>query len=196
MLRNASDTLSNALERANHDTDTVDMGNRFIIRTELEGLCRVAGDDPFITTVLTSIPPQAVGGAGIQSEAALRERFSRVKRVCSRVAMVPEEGGGLGLHALSYMQSLLTIRAWLPKRYLDRDPSELHTYDLLDLASMRIKKGDLEGAVHYLNYLQGEPRNVARDWLADARLYLETRQAVELVQAYMFANSAVTSQNQ
>lgn len=174
-----------------------DVTKRYSIATELTSLRQAANKDPFITIVLDSIPLQAVDGVGMQSETSLKERFVKVKRMCKRVALVPETGGGLGTYAISYMQSLLTLHAWLPEELpADADPSKLHVYNLLHLADARLRKGDLEGAVYFMNYLQGEAKNVARDWSSDTRIYLETRQAIQLVQAYISANAAVfTGQN-
>lgn len=187
-LRNSCDTLTDTLDRIDCNPDVID---RYTLGAEVQSLCKAAGQDPFIATVLGAIPPQAISGEGIQSVSSLRERFTKVKRICRRVALVPETGGGLGTYALSYIQSLLTIRAWFPGASIDTsNPSEMHIYQLLHQADARLKRGDLEGAVNYMNHLQGEAGNVATDWLVDARLYLETRQAVQLVQAYMAASSA------
>ena len=192
-LRNSCDSLIRGLEWVNLEADT---DRRYTIASELTSLRNAAGEDPFIPTVLDSIPPQAIGhGTGIQSEPGLRERFSKVKRICKRVAMVPETGAGLGTYAISCVQSFFTIRSGLSEIPEDVDPATLHMYDLLHLADVRQSKGDLEGAVHYMNYLQGEPKNVARDWLKDARLYLETKQAVQLLQAYMSANAMTINAN-
>lgn len=179
--------MINTLEQLNLRYDVSD---RYTISTEVEQLRRAARGDPFITIVLNSIPSQATGREGIQTEGSLKERFSKVKYICRKVALVPESGGGLGTYALSYIQSFLTITAWLGRvpEQDDADPTQLHTYDLLRRADTKLKRGDLEGAVHYMNYLQGEPRNVARDWLEDARLYLATRQAIQLLQAYVSAS--------
>lgn len=189
-LRNSCATMVGALDLINLEYDVTE---RFSLATELNAMRQAAGGDPFITSVLSSIPSQAAdGGMGIQSETTLKERFSKVKRICKRVAMVPETGAGLGTYAISYVQSLFTLHSWLPEEAAaDTDLSQLHTYNLLRLADARLKKGDLEGAVHYANHLQGEPKNVAKDWLADARLYLETRQAIQAIQAYVTANAAV-----
>lgn len=188
-LRTSCDTLSDTLDRINRNPDVAD---RYTLGAEVLSLRRAAGQDPFIATVLDGIPSQAIAGAGIQSLASLRERFTKVKRICRRVALVPETGGGLGTYLMSYLQSLLTIRAWFPDPSISSatDPAEMHTYQLLHQADAQLGRGDLEGAVHYMNHLQGEAGNVARDWLVDARLYLETRQAVQLVQMYMAASSA------
>lgn len=185
-MHNSCDTLSSALDNAKFGDAT----DRYTIGTEVDSLRRAAASDLFVATVLDSIPSQAVSGEGLQPEASLRERFVKVKHVCRRVALVPETGGGLGTYAVSFVQSMLTVRPWLSKIPTDVDPSGLAAYDLLHLADDRLRKGDLEGAVYYMNCLQGEPRNVAKDWLKDAKLYLETRQAIQLIQTYMSANAA------
>ncbi len=186
-LRNSCDTLSDTLDRIDCAPDVVD---RYTIGAEVVSLRRAAGEDTFFATVLDAVPSQAIAGDGFQSMASLRERFTKVKRICRRVALVPETGGGLGTYAISYLQSLLTIRAWFPDASATSDPSEMHTYQLLHQADARLRRGDLDGAIHYMNHLQGEPKNIARDWLVDARLYLETRQAVQLIQTCMAASSA------
>lgn len=188
-LRTSCDTLIDTLDRIDRSPDTDD---RYTLGAEVVSLRRAAGQDPFITTVLDAIPTQAISGDGIQPMGGLKERFDRVKRICRRVALVPETGGGVGTYALSYLQSLLTIRAWFPDPTItsNSDPAEMHTYQLLHHADAQLKRGDLEGAVLYMNHLQGEAGTVARDWLADARLYLETRQAVQLIQTYMAASAA------
>lgn len=188
-LRNSCATLTSALDRLNLNFDVT---KRYSVAAEVTSLLQASNKDPFISVILNSIPSQAICGAGMQPESILEERFTKVKNICKRVAMVPEIGGGLGTYALSYLQSLLTIHAWLPKEVsADTDISKLHTYNLLHLAESQLKKGDLEGAVYYINHLKGESKNVAKDWLKDARIYLATKQAIQVVQAYISANATV-----
>ena len=188
-LRNSCSSLAGTLDRLNLDFDVT---KRYSIAAEITALRDAAEKDAFITAILNSIPSQAVCGEGMQSESILKERFIKVRQICKRVAMVPETGGGLGTYAISYLQSFFTIHYWLPKdTSADADLSELHVYNLLHLADTQLRKGDLEGAVHYMNHLKGEAKNVAQDWLKDARIYLETKQAIQLVQAYVAANAAV-----
>ena len=167
--------------------------DRYTFSDEISSLCEAARGDPFILSTLDSIPTDATSktGRGIQSEAALKERFSKVKRICKRVALVPETGGGLGTYALSYLQSLLTLSAWdiTAKKMDEPDLSTLDTFGLLHQAEASLHHGDLERAIRCLNCLSGESRRVASDWLKDARLYLETRQAINLIQSYMAATS-------
>ena len=186
MVHNSCDTLVETLQRLNSDQDET---GRFILGVELESIRRVAHEDPFIVAILNSVPAQAVHGMGIQSEAGLRVRFGKVRRVCRNMALVPSEGAGPLVYLLSYVQSLLTFRVGLPEISTEAELEKFDTYDILQLADGRMRKGDLEGVVDCLAYLKGEPKRVATDWLEDARAYLETRQAIQLIQTYVTANT-------
>ena len=48
-----------------------------------------------------------------------------------------------------------------------------------------IQRGDIEQAARELNQLKGVPKQVVRDWLHDARAYLEVQQAVAVLNAYI-----------
>lgn len=45
--------------------------------------------------------------------------------------------------------------------------------------------------LRYMNLLKGAPRSVARDWMNEARILLETQQAIECLIAYAGAGSLV-----
>ena len=60
------------------------------ISSQVSVLLQTGQEDQFITTVL-SIPSKAVVD-GISSEAGLKTRFKHVRKICQRVALVPEEG--------------------------------------------------------------------------------------------------------
>ena len=189
-MRAACDSLHTALKSASGSTDPHE---HFSLQREVATLRDAARDDPFILVVLDSLPAGAVSpGGGLQGEGGLRERFVKVKKVCRRVALVPERGGGLGAHALSYLQSALTV-SWrfvgrvARSRAEDLDLDKLDTFEVLERADACMREGDLDLAIRYVNLLRGAPRRVARDWLRDARSYLETQQAVLLVSEYMAA---------
>lgn len=170
----------------------MDPNDYYLFMKEIFSLREAAHGDHFILSMLDSIPLEAVGNEqGIQSEAGLRQRFKRVKQICKRVALVPDVGGGLGIYALSYLYSLLTINVWKHRdaANLQKEPSDMDTFDLLQQADNLLQQGDMEGAIRFVNCLRGEPRKVARDWLRDAQLHLETKQAIHLVQNYMAAIS-------
>ncbi len=186
IIRNACDTLSGALDQANAYPD-----DRFTISKEIASLRKAARGDNFVLSVIESIPKQASSESaiGIQSESGLQERFQKVYRISKRVSLVPENGGGLGTYALSYLQSLLVFNLRGVKETKDIDL--LDTFELLCLANSSVQKGDLEKAVWYVSHLRNESGRVARDWLEDARLYLETQQAVRVIQTYTSATNIV-----
>jgi mitofilin len=194
-MRAACDTLHAALKTANA---SVDPDERFSLQREVEGLRSATRDDPFVLVVLDSLPARAVSPAGIQGEGGLRERFAKVKRMCRRVALVPERGGGMGTYTLSYLQSVLIVSWRFVGRVArsedeDKDTDKLDTFDVLERADACLRRGDVDLAVRYVNLLRGAPRSVARDWLDDARSYLETLQAVQLVSEYMAALNITSS---
>ena len=55
------------------------------------------------------------------------------------------------------------------------------------LAKGHLERGDLDQAVRYMTLLRGEPRRAAADWLREARLLLETRQACRALMAHAAA---------
>ncbi len=183
-IRNACDTLSLAMNQTNANAH-----DRFTISQEVASLRKAAQGDSFMLSVIDSIPKQALNKSspGIQSESSLRERFEKVYRICKRVALVPETGGGLGTYALSYLQSLLVFNIRGVKEV--DDINQMDSFELLGLAHNSIEKGDLERAVYYVSHLRNESQRVAQDWLVDARLYLETRQAVKLIETYTSATN-------
>lgn len=180
-LHTASDNLFKALVTANQ---SVEAEKRYTFNKEIADVKEVAGHDEMINQLLLSIPEEAVK-QGIYSEEVLKERFYRVKRVCSRVSLVPLEGAGLGMYMLSYFRSLLmlTVRN-VP---IDSDSSQLDTFQLLQLANTHLSAGDLEMAVRVMNQLQGEAGRVAKDWITDVRTYLQTKQAITTLADYMSA---------
>lgn len=191
-VRVASDALTNVLITANNNPDPF---TRHSIGNQVETLSKVASNDEFITTMLSGIPREALV-RGISSENGLKTRFERVKHIASRVALVPEEGGGLGTYLLSFLQSLLTIDM-IHSRTIElskTDPSSLSTFDLLHQAKLSLDHGDLEKAIKCVAQLKGESRRVAQDWLTEALMYLETRQAVMAITQYLAASNAAVLQ--
>ena len=155
---------------------------RYSIAGEVAALREAASGDDFVTEIISSIPSSALS-EGVQSATGLKTRFCKVKKICRRVALVPEDGG-LGAYALSFVHSMLTFDVGHVGGAAE-PPESMTTIDLLRLAEVALEDDDLEGAARYVNQLQGEARRVAQDWLKDARLYLETIQAADLVAAYL-----------
>lgn len=177
-LQTACDTFCGSLEQADLITDP---NGYYSYMKEMVSLQKAAHGDYFILAVLDSIPQEVVNKRGIQSEAGLQQRFKKVKRVCKQVALIPETGGGLGSYAVSYLHCMLSFSHVDGEKY----PVDMDTFELLQLAEVLVEQGNIEGAIRLVNYLQGEPKRVAQDWLRDAQLYLETKQAIYLVQNYI-----------
>lgn len=183
-MRTACDALTGAIVAADTNPDPME---KHSIASQVSILLQTARQDEFITTVLSAIPKEAIS-EGISSEAGLRSRFKHVRKICQRVALVPEEGAGLGTYLLSFLQSLLTIDM-VHVRMADSQVFNTDTFELLREADASLQQGQLEMAVRLVNQLEGEPRRVAKDWLREARLYLMTRQAVTMVAEYVAASS-------
>lgn len=155
---------------------------------ELTAIREAGNNHPFVNTVIASIPEEA-SWEGVSTPEEVLKRFHRVRKICRRVAMVDETGGTLFQYLLSFIQSTLVgnrIRAFSEDE--DVDISQLNTFVILDNASHAVDLGDLEQAVKYMNQLKGQPRRVAADWIKDARLLLETKQAAEALLSHSAAS--------
>ncbi len=163
------------------------------LRLELRAVRKAAvrGDheDPFVKAVLQSIPDE-VSTRGVYTEESIRERFRRVEKVARRTALIGDEGGSLMRYLLSYLQSLFILSPStdeLPSKSVPVDVDALDTFDLVWLAKGHLERGDLDQAVRYVTLLRGEPRNAAGDWLREARMLLETKQACMALLAHAAA---------
>lgn len=52
-------------------------------------------------------------------------------------------------------------------------------------------RGDFKMTLRYMNLLKGASRAVARDWMKETRILLETQQAVDTLIAYAGATSLI-----
>lgn len=147
--------------------------------------------------VLDALPAKALK-EGIQSEESLIDRFKKVEKLCKRVALVGDNGGGITKYLVSYLQSLFVIDnikvsedEVTGKQLVD--PTSWHTYDILARVRYCLTTHNLEQAVRYANQLRGQARVVARDWIRDARVHLETRQAFSVLSTYAEAVAIETA---
>jgi len=138
------------------------------------------GDD-FVHGVLSNLSPLALD-RGVYSLNNLKERFNKVEKVARRVAWVGEDGGSLLKYGLSYLQSVLMVdlSTRTPvEQEAETNFSAISQNDLLTMAKHSLDRNNLARAVQYATMLKGEPSMVVADWLCEARLTMETRQAVE-----------------
>jgi len=159
---------------------------------DVEMVKTVAGSDELVKVVLASISPLALE-RGVYTEDSLKERFVNVEKAARRVAGVGEEGGSLLAFGLSYLQSILMVNLEerSPVNLSGVDMSKVSTIDLVNMAKHSLDRGDLARAVQVIALVKGEAGRVVSDWLGEARLTLETMQAVQVVTLHSLATSCM-----
>ncbi|XP_019771794.2 MICOS complex subunit Mic60 isoform X2 [Dendroctonus ponderosae] len=159
------------------------------LEPEINAVVRSAApNDELVSVVINGIPKEAKE-RGVFPEDALRERFFKVEKVARTVDLVPSEGAPLPVHVLSYIQSLLLIKSPspIPQAELNdekADFSQLNTNEILQRARYWLDRGDFAQALKYMNLLKGAPRCVARQWMNETRILLETQQAATTLMAH------------
>lgn len=178
----------NGVIRIGTDTAYTWEGQIKALKPEVTAIRDAAVGHPFVETVVKTLPEESLE-RGVWTEDNLKARFPKVKRVCKRVAMIDETGGSLFKYFMSYVQSYFIFDAIFAKSENDEvDIDKLDTFKILSHADYWLERGDLEQAVRFLNLLTGEPRKVAHDWLKEAKLLLETRQAAYALTAFASAS--------
>jgi len=143
----------------------------------------------FVHKMINSIPREALE-RGVYSDKALRDRYFHVESVAKRTALIKNENASLFMYLLSYLQSLVMFAPnteKLPASDISIDIDDLSNYDAIGLARGCVERGDVAQAIRYLNLLKGESANVSKDWIKEARLFLETRQACDALLAHAAA---------
>ena len=154
------------------------------LENDVNAVFFAAQNNPFVSRVLESIPEKALK-RGVYTEENLKERFDKVSRVARRVALIDETGGSLVKFFMSYLQSFFIFTpVYATKESDEVDLAEMDTFQLVGHARYWLDRGDLEQALKFMNQLTGEPRRVAADWLEEARLLLEARQAARALMAF------------
>ncbi|XP_053560240.1 MICOS complex subunit MIC60 isoform X4 [Bombina bombina] len=183
------EALKFTLKTASGDSPTVPLEGA------VEGIKSSCSKNEFTDTVTAAIPEESLA-RGVYSEEALRARFYTVRKLARRVALIDETRNSLYQYFLSYLQSLLVFEPKQLKPPAELCTEDLDTFRLLSYASYCIERGDLELAAKFINQLTGEARRVAHDWLTEARLTLETKQAIDILSAYASAVGLGTTQVQ
>ncbi|XP_066253018.1 MICOS complex subunit Mic60 isoform X2 [Euwallacea similis] len=147
-----------------------------------------APNDELVSVVVGGIPKEAKE-RGVFPEDALRERFLKVEKVARTVDLIPAEGAALPIHVLSYLQSVLLIKSpsAIPQAELNDEKvcfGNLKTNEILQRARYWLDRGDFAQALKYMNLLKGAPRCVARQWMNETRIFLETQQAANTLMAH------------
>ncbi|XP_062574094.1 MICOS complex subunit Mic60-like isoform X3 [Saccostrea cucullata] len=160
---------------------------------EIVAVYDAAGNHPFVNVIVSTIPEKAYV-RGVWTEDTLRERFEKVSSVCKKVAAIDECGGTLYKYFISYLQSaFISFKSYDIKGLNDQvDIASMDNFEILANANFWMERGDFETAVRFMNQLQGEAKKVASDWLKEAKLLLETRQAAIALTAFASASGLGT----
>ncbi|OCT96636.1 MICOS complex subunit MIC60 isoform X2 [Xenopus laevis] len=165
------------------------------LETAVQGIRSSCSNNEFTEALAAAIPHESLH-RGVYSEESLRARFNSVRKLARRVALIDESRHSLYQYFLSYLQALLVFEPKELKPPTELGSDDLDTFTLLSYASYCVERGDLELAAKFINQLKGEPRRVARDWLNEARLTLETKQIIDVLSAYASAVGLGTTQVQ
>ncbi|KIH66443.1 hypothetical protein ANCDUO_03228 [Ancylostoma duodenale] len=114
----------------------------------------------------------------------------QIYKLGRRTAAIDENGGTLTAYLWSYVRSMLLFD--LPRKFSDDDmidPSTVDNLEVLARAKWYVEQNDFDGAIRVSQLLRGEPALSVRDWLADARAYLETRLLAQLLVAHAAVSS-------
>lgn len=139
---------------------------------ELAALKEVADEDEVVRATIASINPRAYQ-RGVSSHAQLTDRFRRLREEVRKAALLPEDAGVAG-HASSWLLSKLLFRK--SGLAIGEDVESI-----LTRTETFLEEGDLDSAAREVNQLQGWSKALARDWLREARLLLEVKQAIDVI---------------
>jgi len=180
--------LNNSIKFGNVEAETF-FESAKALEPDVSAIKAIAGSSEFVRAVVNGIPETALN-RGVYTQQALTDRFGRVESVARKVANVGDEGGSLLKYGLSYLQSLLLVNTAKRSPKMTEEPidiNDLSTIDILTKASHSMERGDILRAVQYMGLLHGEPRRVASDWMSEARLHLEAKQAAQALLAHATA---------
>ena len=141
------------------------------IEAEFNNLWLVGAKYPFIHNILSSLPKD-IAVSGVTEYNDLITSFLQLRKSISGIKYMPENGG-----AFSYLISSFGPRSRI---------GEI-TCEVLENSSDCIANGDVDSAARQLNRLRGWQRVLSIDWLADARRYLELKQALAV--SILFLNN-------
>ncbi|VDN23170.1 unnamed protein product [Cylicostephanus goldi] len=121
---------------------------------------------------------------------AYSSSFSSIYKLGRRTAGIDDNGGTLTAYIWSYLRSMLSFD--VPRKFAEDDMIDLAHVDNLEVlarAKWYVDHNDFDGAVRISQLLRGEAALSVRDWLADARAYLETRLLAQLLVAHAAVSS-------
>ncbi|KHJ99947.1 hypothetical protein OESDEN_00010 [Oesophagostomum dentatum] len=169
---------------------------RFPLEESLSLLKQCECEDAFVDALIAAFPKES-RTKGVYTEQDLKNRFKKIYKLGRRTAAIHENGGTLTAYLWSYVRSMLLFD--LPRKFSDDDMIDPENVDNLEVrvlaqqilarAKWYVERNDFDGAIRVSQLLRGEPALSVRDWLADARAYLETRLLAQLLVAHAAVSS-------
>lgn len=142
---------------------------------------------PFAQAVLHSIPNKAAEH-GIYTMSSLEKRF---EDVYNKSIVEASASGSSNFFTRQFNVLKYYVSAQPKPKYTEAcdfdNPEDMSSADLMTQAKYFMDKKCMPEAVRCLVQLSGKTRELAQDWLDEARLVLEVRQAAEVLMAH--ANS-------
>uniref|UniRef100_A0A915PWN5 MICOS complex subunit MIC60 n=1 Tax=Setaria digitata TaxID=48799 RepID=A0A915PWN5_9BILA len=166
-----------------------DDARRKPLATELQLIREADSADEFVACLVSALPDETIYN-GVYTEGDLKTRFSKLYKICRRVAKMDESDVGVFQYGLSYLQNAMSFDP--PRKFSETgkfDPMALDSYEILSRAKSFVGEGDLNSAVRILQLLTGPARFVAHDWINDVRAHLEARFIAELLVAHAAVNN-------
>ena len=150
---------------------------------DLDVLAKIVPDEKFVQVLLDELKTDDLSST---NEEILRERFSHVKTLCRRLALVDSEHNSLWNYFLSYLQNFFVARQRDDSILVDDaiDLNQLNTFAILNYVQSYLEHNQWYNALRLMQLLTGEPKNVAQSWINDTRSYLAKKQTSELLEAY------------
>ena len=167
----ATQHLHVALESVRHAISKHDHPTPFT--NELAALKEISNNNELVSAAVASIPPTAYQ-RGVPSSAHLIDRFRRVASEVRKAALLPEDAG-VASHAASAVLSRFMFNkqgAGMP----EGDDVEA----VLSRTQVFLEEGDIDGAAREMNSLGGWAGVLSKDWVAECRRVLETKQAIDV----------------
>jgi len=140
----------------------------------INDLLKIKSEATLLEPVLNSIPIEAAE-RGVVNNNNLRKHFNSLKEAAFENHAVDEELNG-------YFQNLRSkITLWIHKKGILNTDSVSNLEKIFDQAESHMNQNDFETAVRILNQMSGEPKRIFGVWLTEARMWLEVRQALDVL---------------
>ncbi|XP_025199417.1 MICOS complex subunit Mic60-like [Melanaphis sacchari] len=157
------------------------------IKDQINAIKKLGASDSTVEKVVSAVPIKALEN-GVLSKGQLKENFNQVEKRVYETALIPDDSFSLPLMVFSYLASLIVVHhSHISTNEVNNeefDPLELNTYEIIERARYCVDRDNILQALRYLNLLTGCSRVVAKEWIKEATVFLETKQAVDLLLSY------------